>query len=95
MVDLRTFVDPETRQKWDEYSFKKAVEANPEDYSFCPTPDCKYVFVWEGRRDSNELRCPICSKHYCLNCRCEFHTGETCQEHQITMKFSVSVVPML
>ena len=89
MLDIKDFLNPETQQKWEEYTFKAAVETNPEDYSFCPTPDCSYVFVWQAGQDTNEFMCPVCAKRYCLNCRCEFHTGQTCKEYQISAKNTV------
>lgn len=54
--------------------------------SWCPTADCNYVFVFEN--GDNELNCPKCEKHYCLNCRAKFHTGMTCAEYKITNSHS-------
>lgn len=49
--------------------------------SWCPTPDCKYAFVYD---DEMEFGCPVCKKHYCMACRVPFHKGQTCKEYQIT-----------
>ena len=88
-MDVKDFLTPALQAKWEEYTFKKVVESNPEDFSFCPTPDCSYVFVW-SQNDTSDFTCPICKKHYCLNCRCAYHDGQTCKEYQISSKFTVS-----
>ena len=89
MLDIKDFLDPATREKWEDYTFKNAIEANPADFSYCPTPDCPYAFVWEAGKDTNDYTCPKCNNHYCLNCRCVYHDGQSCQEYQITAKFTV------
>jgi len=88
-LDVKDFLDFDSRQKFEEYTFKKTVEENPADFSFCPSPDCKYVFVWEAGKDSNNFLCPMCGKNYCLDCRCDYHTGQTCKEYKISTSFSV------
>lgn len=87
--DLTHFLNEESMSKWEDYSFMKLVEENPADYSLCPTPDCKYVFVWDAAKDSNNFTCSLCNKHYCLNCRCVYHVDQTCKEYQISNKFTV------
>lgn len=59
--------------------------AASKDISWCPTPDCKFAFVFDK---DTELHCQCCEKHYCLNCRVEFHTGQTCAEYQVSNQFS-------
>jgi E3 ubiquitin-protein ligase RNF144 len=48
--------------------------------SWCPTPDCKYIFFLDGG-NTNEFLCPICLKYYCLDCRTDYHIGLTCEEY--------------
>jgi hypothetical protein len=44
---------------------------------YCPTTDCSYIF---GKNpDVPEFKCPVCSKHYCLDCKTEFHDGMDCK----------------
>lgn len=43
--------------------------------SWCPTPDCKFAFMFADDENDRELKCPLCKKHYCLNCRVIFHKG--------------------
>ena len=52
------------------------------DASWCPTPDCKYAFIYDPENDSKEFNCPRCSKHYCLKCRVEWHTDLSCEEYE-------------
>jgi ariadne-1 len=66
--------------KFEEYSFNSFVQTHAADVSCCPTPDCKYVFV--GSDESPHFLCPICERTFCLNCRCEFHDGVSCEEHK-------------
>eukprot|EP01022_Parablepharisma_sp_SALTPOND_P030553 TRINITY_DN765_c0_g1_i1.p1 TRINITY_DN765_c0_g1~~TRINITY_DN765_c0_g1_i1.p1 ORF type:complete len:335 (+),score=32.50 TRINITY_DN765_c0_g1_i1:1689-2693(+) len=86
MLDLNEFLEEEELKKFIDYSFKIAVEGNPADFSFCPTPDCQYIFVWEKGVDSNDFECPVCNKRYCLNCRCNYHVGKTCAQYRAEAK---------
>ena len=88
-LDIRDILPPEGQRKWDEYTFKNAIESNPKDFSYCPTPDCPYVFVLGESENENNFTCPQCHEHYCLNCRCKYHVGQSCKEYQISNKFSV------
>ena len=93
MADVSEFLEHEELEKYLEYSFKHEVEANPAEYSFCPTPNCKYVFVWKKGEDDNEFECPLCAQHYCLNCRCVYHTGLSCEQYRRSAGESVSRFP--
>lgn len=87
-VEIGFLLDPESKRKWEDYTFKMVIESNPADYSFCPTPNCQYVFVWDASKDTNDFNCPQCKQRYCLNCRCQYHAGQTCKEYQISKKFT-------
>lgn len=89
LLDVKEFLNSTSQKKWEEYSFRKVIDSNPDNFSYCPTPDCSYVFVWDQKNDTSEFRCPQCNKHYCLNCRCVYHVGQTCKEYQISANFSV------
>ncbi len=48
-------------------------------YSWCPTADCKYVFIIDpGNLD---FTCAVCKKRYCLSCKVEYHNGQSCKEY--------------
>jgi len=79
--DLRNLLTDLDLQKYDTLAFKNHLDKNPDGYSFCPTPNCPYVFFWENDF-SNDFSCPVCKKRYCLECKCEFHIGKTCKQHR-------------
>ena len=88
MRDVADILEDDEVTKFSEYSFKRLIELHPEDYSFCPTPGCDYIFLWDKDSDSNDFTCPHCEKHYCLNCRCDFHTGISCEQYKKVMNVS-------
>ena len=49
--------------------------------SWCPTPDCGFVFVFDGEK---EFLCRKCKRHYCLTCKTQFHIGMSCDEYRIS-----------
>ena len=76
---LKDLLNKEYLEKYYEASFKLAAEIDP-TMSWCPTPDCSYVFYFE--EEQIEHRCPLCQKYYCLDCRTDYHVGLTCVEYQ-------------
>jgi len=73
------------------------IEQNKE-MSWCPTPDCKYAFIYTDPKQTDitpvnpedqvnqndQLKCPLCTVHYCLSCRVVFHEGKTCAQYKET-----------
>eukprot|EP00826_Nyctotherus_ovalis_P032367 TRINITY_DN2608_c0_g1_i1.p1 TRINITY_DN2608_c0_g1~~TRINITY_DN2608_c0_g1_i1.p1 ORF type:complete len:206 (-),score=63.00 TRINITY_DN2608_c0_g1_i1:178-795(-) len=88
-VDIREQLSAELQDKWQQYSLTKTVDSNPNEFAYCLTPDCKYVFVWEEETCTNDFTCPVCEKRYCLDCRCVFHEGKTCKQYRIMNSFTV------
>lgn len=88
-TDVRKFLPLELVRKWEDYSFQRTVDSNPKDYSYCPTPGCPYVFIWEEGKDSNLFECPQCENVYCLNCKCKYHEGQTCEEYRNSKESAV------
>lgn len=86
----------------------RAIEQT-KDISWCPTPDCKYAFVYKktdeatpgcdgvgvDTKANDELKCPLCSVHYCLACRVVFHEGQSCEEYQSVAKLDENDVQFL
>ena len=70
--------------KYERLITTKAID-NLTDMSWCPTPDCKYAFVFD-ETSSHELKCKACKKHYCLKCMVPFHTGKSCAEFRHSTK---------
>ena len=54
--------------------------------SWCLTPDCPFVFTYD--EDIKEYKCPVCKKHYCLNCKCIFHHGQSCGEYRVNNTYT-------
>jgi len=82
--DVADFMDETYREKFESFSFKSYLEKNANEVSCCPTADCPFAFIKED--DQSQLQCPVCKKHYCLNCRVEWHKGMTCKEFEISNK---------
>jgi E3 ubiquitin-protein ligase RNF144 len=87
-LDLKEFLNKEMLALYEQYSFKKLLSENPDDYSCCPTPDCSYVFSYIKGTDLPEFTCPLCKYQYCLDCQCVMHKGMTCKEYQLTHTFT-------
>ena len=43
--DIHDILDPNTNSKFNEFQYKNAVELQ-KDVTWCPTPDCKFAFVF-------------------------------------------------
>jgi ariadne-1 len=86
-LDIKDLLDYKAFNKFTQFQIKNALEVQ-KDVSWCPTPDCKFAFVFdeEDKKNNFELNCPMCKKHYCLNCRTIFHVGMTCQEYFVDSK---------
>ena len=72
--------NPQLLPKYDKFSMNNFLQNNSDEYSSCPTPGCEYMFFFNPG-DFNYV-CPMCTKHYCLNCKDEWHVGMTCQEYK-------------
>jgi len=76
--DLRELISEDSYRKYAAFSLNIAVEGQ-KDVSWCPTPDCKFAFIFE--KGDTQLDCPNCKRKYCLNCRVDFHEGFSCEEY--------------
>jgi len=70
-------LDPELREAYLYALFHRYIQSTP-GISYCPTPDCPFVFEWE-RGKCNEFSCPICDHSYCLECLQPAHDGSSCE----------------
>ncbi|CAD8106469.1 unnamed protein product [Paramecium primaurelia] len=76
-TDLKDILDDQDIQKYQQFTFKYYVETHNDEYSWCPTPDCQYVFI----AGDIYFSCPVCLKTYCLSCKAEYHHNLTCAEY--------------
>lgn len=60
--DMKQMLTKKQLEDFSDLSLKSYAERNSKEVSWCPTPDCKYIFVYaEG---NNEFNCPICESRY-------------------------------
>ncbi|ORX77985.1 hypothetical protein BCR32DRAFT_270310 [Anaeromyces robustus] len=78
--DSLNMANPELLEKYNKFSMNNFLMKHNDEYSSCPTPGCEYMFFFNP--GEFELLCPWCKKHYCLNCKDEWHHNITCQEYQ-------------
>ena len=59
-------------------SFLYHVRNHPDEYSFCPTPNCETVY---GKgREGVVYRCPSCFTQICSLCHLQYHEGLICSQ---------------
>lgn len=80
--NLEYYCDPADYEKLIKFQFDQFVELNNELFLNCPTPDCAFVFEWNGERENQKFTCGICKKTYCIFCRVDWHEGLTCKEYR-------------
>ncbi len=81
--DLRRLLTKEELEKYHKYSLNQAVNASKE-YSWCPTPNCANVFVYDPEVFKDEpFNCQLCKQRYCLACRAPYHSEMTCEQFRI------------
>ena len=80
---LQTILNKQEIALFNKQSLINLALANPNIYTFCPTPDCTHIFQLSTKKNAPfELQCPICKKFACLRCKVPVHTGLTCFEYQ-------------
>ncbi|CAD8104184.1 unnamed protein product [Paramecium sonneborni] len=76
--DLREVLDMRILNEFQQLTFTAYINNHSDEYSWCPTPDCTYIFI----ANNSQFYCPVCKKSYCLICKTEFHQGQTCQQYR-------------
>ena len=66
--------------KLENISLNYLAQNNSDEITFCKTPGCSYMCFY-GKCEFH-LKCPLCKKEYCLQCKTEWHTNLTCEEYQ-------------
>ena len=59
-------------------AFDSYVQTHPEEFQYCPTPDCSQVF--RPAPEGIFLQCPSCLVRICPTCKADAHDGLTCTE---------------
>ncbi|KAK0225636.1 hypothetical protein IW262DRAFT_1446605 [Armillaria fumosa] len=81
---IRKLLSPEQESHLLEVAFLAHIHARPEEFRYCPTPDCQVVY-----RPANEgtvLVCPSCWGKICAFCHVQFHEGLSCKGHRENME---------
>ncbi|KAG7446590.1 uncharacterized protein BT62DRAFT_128054 [Guyanagaster necrorhizus] len=81
---IRKLLSPEQENRLLEVAFLAHIHVRPEEFRYCPTPDCQVVY-----RPANEgtvLVCPSCWGKICAFCHVQFHEGLSCKQHRENME---------
>ncbi|KAK0195145.1 hypothetical protein F5146DRAFT_1132557 [Armillaria mellea] len=81
---IRKLLSPEQERHLLEVAFLAHIHGRPEEFKYCPTPDCHVVY-----RPANEgtvLVCPSCWGKICAFCHVQSHEGLTCKGHRENME---------
>jgi hypothetical protein len=65
-------------QKVAHASFLAYIHSRPNEFHYCPTPDCPQVY--RSARPDTVLQCPSCLVRICGNCHVEYHEGQQCPD---------------
>lgn len=77
--DIEEIIDGEALDNYLQNQLDLYISANQKDISYCPTPGCNYAFIHDGQP---EFSCLKCSSHYCLDCRVQYHVGQSCLDYK-------------
>ena len=63
-----------------ELAFSSYVQARPNEYSYCPTPDCPTVYAITAAEST--ITCNQCFLGICTACRTAAHHGQSCAHYK-------------
>jgi hypothetical protein len=64
-------------------AFLAHVHARPDEFFYCPTPDCTTLYRPAPPHVRNvRIRCPACLVQICAHCKVADHEGLRCQEYK-------------
>lgn len=61
-------------------AFSTHIQARPNQYSYCPTPDCPTVYLITD--SESFFTCNQCLGSVCTACKVAAHHGQTCEEYK-------------
>src|SRR5204863_2529346 len=72
------------REEFEHYDMlaRNAILSSDPNFHYCPRADCSFGMSTEGP----EFSCRLCQLLYCLDCRVEWHLGETCKAYRNRMR---------
>ncbi|KAI0512792.1 hypothetical protein F5B22DRAFT_293623 [Xylaria bambusicola] len=86
--EIQAHVDPSTFEQLLESSFNTYISRRLEQFRYCPTPDCGYLYRPASSTTSAKTShmCPKCLKRICRSCHAN-HDGQRCDEYQASATF--------
>jgi hypothetical protein len=60
-------------------AFQSHVAAHPDQYRYCPTADCQYIY--RVSQPDTSIQCRLCLVHICTHCHVEHHEGISCEDY--------------
>ena len=79
---IERFISPARLTHMFENSFRVYLQRHPNEFRFCPTPDCTQIYR-VSKEDSAVIQCPACLIETCSHCHKPPHRGLTCEEHML------------
>ncbi|TFK89909.1 hypothetical protein K466DRAFT_415089 [Polyporus arcularius HHB13444] len=78
LATAQQLLDPDEFDAIVRASFTAYVQARPDEFHYCPTPDCPQVYRKTKR--NTVLQCPSCLIRICPHCDTEWHESGSCQD---------------
>jgi len=79
---IERFLSPARLTQLLENSFRVYLEQCPNEFRFCPTPDCTQIYR-VSKEGSGVIQCPACLIETCSHCHTPPHHGLTCEENTL------------
>ncbi|KAI1269055.1 hypothetical protein F5Y18DRAFT_439621 [Xylariaceae sp. FL1019] len=87
--EIQAHIDSSALENLLELSFSTYVARRPDQFHYCPTPECGYMYrpASEAAR-SLEHMCPKCLKRICRSCHAN-HEGQSCRAWKANQAFDI------
>ena len=76
---IQRLLAPDDDERLLRAAFLAHVHARPDEFVYCPTPDC--TTLYRPARDVR-IRCPVCLVQICAHCKVADHEGIRCHEYE-------------
>jgi hypothetical protein len=84
LAKIRELLDSDDEARLLDASLRAYVNARPDEFHYCPTPDC--AVIYRPARPGTVLRCPACFLRVCAHCHVEHHMGLSCAAHKDSLR---------
>ncbi|KAI1122518.1 hypothetical protein F5Y10DRAFT_72556 [Nemania abortiva] len=85
--EIQAHATPSTFEQLLESSFSTHIARRPDQFHYCPTPDCGHIYrPASGSSSSLWHMCPKCMQRICRSCHTN-HEGQRCDEHRAFQTF--------